>query len=52
MNPNFLARMLQPPICYNHVILDAPNNSIGANMGVTSRSEGARNIQFALKYNF
>lgn len=37
---------------FNHVILDAPNNSIGSNLGITSSSEGARNIQFALKYNF
>ena len=37
---------------FNHVILDAPNNTIGSNMGVINSSEGARNIQFALKYNF
>lgn len=37
---------------FNHPILDAPNNTIGSNLGVISRSEGARNIQFALKYNF
>ena len=37
---------------FNHAILDAPNNGIGSNMGVITKSEGARNIQFALKYNF
>ena len=37
---------------FNHPIFDAPNNTIGSNMGVISKSEGARNIQFALKYNF
>lgn len=37
---------------FNHPILDAPNNTIGSNLGVISTSEGARNIQIALKYNF
>jgi Carboxypeptidase regulatory-like domain/TonB dependent receptor len=37
---------------FNHVILDSPNNGIGGNLGITSSSEGPRNIQFALKYNF
>ena len=43
----------------NHTILDAPNNG-GINVsdpdagtiGQINKSEGARNIQFALKYNF
>jgi len=37
---------------FNHPILDAPNNGLGANLGIIRSSEGARNIQFALKYNF
>ena len=44
---------------FNHPILDAPNNG-GINVanpdvgtiGQVNKSEGARNIQFALKYNF
>jgi len=44
---------------FNHTILDAPNNG-GINttnpqagtIGQVNSSEGARNIQFALKYNF
>lgn len=48
-NLEFRAEFLN---AFNHVILDAPNNSIGSNLGITSTSEGARNIQFALKYNF
>ena len=44
---------------FNHTILDAPNNG-GINVanpqagtiGQIKNSEGARNIQFALKYNF
>lgn len=48
-NVEFRAEFLN---AFNHVILDAPNNAIGANLGVISSSEGARNIQFALKYNF
>ena len=44
---------------FNHPILDAPNNG-GINItnpnagtiGQINKSEGARNIQFALKYNF
>ena len=44
---------------FNHTILDAPNNG-GINtlnpdsgtIGQVNKSEGARNIQFALKYNF
>ncbi|WP_353069012.1 TonB-dependent receptor [Tunturibacter empetritectus] len=44
---------------FNHVILDAPNNGgidianpDGGTIGQIKTSEGARNIQFALKYNF
>ena len=44
---------------FNHVILDAPNNGgidignpDGGTLGQIKSSEGARNIQFALKYNF
>lgn len=48
-NLEFRAEFLN---AFNHPILDAPNNTIGANLGVISTSEGARNIQFALKYNF
>lgn len=48
-NVEFRAEFLN---AFNHVILDAPHNAIGSNLGVTSTSEGARNIQFALKYNF
>jgi len=43
----------------NHTILDAPNNGgidianpDGGTIGQINSSEGARNIQFALKYNF
>ncbi len=43
----------------NHTILDAPNNgginttnANGGTIGQINKSEGARNIQFALKYNF
>jgi hypothetical protein len=48
-NIEFRAEFLN---AFNHVILDSPNNGIGANLGIVSTSEGARNIQFALKYNF
>ena len=44
---------------FNHTILDAPNNgginTTNPNLGTIGQinsSEGARNIQFALKYNF
>jgi Carboxypeptidase regulatory-like domain/TonB dependent receptor len=37
---------------FNHVILNAPNTSLGPTLGVINSSQGARNIQFALKYNF
>ena len=36
----------------NTPILNAPNRSIGSNLGVVNSSQGARNIQLALKYNF
>lgn len=44
---------------FNHTILDAPSNGginitnpDGGTIGQINTSEGARNIQFALKYNF
>jgi hypothetical protein len=44
---------------FNHTILDAPSNGgiditnpNGGTIGQINTSEGARNIQFALKYNF
>jgi hypothetical protein len=37
---------------FNHPILNAPNTSLGPTLGVINSSQGARNIQFALKYNF
>ena len=44
---------------FNHTILDAPSNGgidvgnpNGGTIGQVNSSEGARNIQFALKYNF
>lgn len=36
----------------NTPILNAPNRSIGSNLGVVSSSQGARNVQLGLKYNF
>ncbi|MCU1257343.1 MAG: TonB-dependent receptor, partial [Bryobacterales bacterium] len=36
----------------NTPILNAPNRSIGSTLGVVNSSQGPRNIQFALKYNF
>ncbi len=48
-NLEFRAEFLN---AFNHPILDAPSNGIGANLGIIRSSEGARNIQFALKYNF
>jgi hypothetical protein len=36
----------------NTPILNAPNRSIGSNLGIVSSSQGARNIQLGLKYNF
>ncbi len=40
---------------FNHTILNSPQTGLGSTLGVISgngSSEGARNIQFALKYNF
>jgi len=40
---------------FNHTILNAPQNGLGSSLGQISgngSSQGARNIQFALKYNF
>ena len=37
---------------FNHPILDSPSNGIGPNLGIIRSSEGAREIQFALKFNF
>lgn len=36
----------------NTPILNAPNRTIGSNLGIVSSSQGARNIQLGLKYNF
>jgi hypothetical protein len=36
----------------NHPILNAPNTSLGSTLGLIQTSQGARNIQLALKYNF
>jgi hypothetical protein len=36
----------------NTPILNAPNRSIGSTLGVVNSSQGPRNIQLALKYNF
>ncbi|MCU1293637.1 MAG: TonB-dependent receptor, partial [Bryobacterales bacterium] len=36
----------------NTPILNAPNHSIGGTLGVINSSQGARNIQLGLKYNF
>lgn len=36
----------------NTVILNAPNTGIGSTLGQLTSSQGERNIQFALKYNF
>ena len=49
-NLEFRAEFLN---AFNHPILDAPNTGFGsATFGVINHSEGARNIQFGLKYNF
>jgi hypothetical protein len=38
---------------FNHPILNAPTRTVGnATFGVIQSSQGARNIQFGLKYNF
>jgi Carboxypeptidase regulatory-like domain/TonB dependent receptor len=36
----------------NTPILNAPNHSIGGSLGVINSSQGARNVQLGLKYNF
>jgi hypothetical protein len=36
----------------NTPILNAPNNSVGTTLGLLNSSQGARNVQFALKYHF
>ncbi len=36
----------------NTPILNAPNHSVGSELGVITGSQGARNIQIGLKYNF
>ncbi len=36
----------------NTPILAAPKNGLGPTLGLVNASQGARNIQFALKYNF
>jgi hypothetical protein len=36
----------------NTPILNAPNRDLGSNLGLVNSSQGARNIQIGLKYNF
>jgi hypothetical protein len=36
----------------NTPILNAPNRSVGSNLGLITASQGARNIQLGIKYNF
>jgi hypothetical protein len=36
----------------NTPILNSPNAGLGSNLGLLQSSQGARNIQFALKYLF
>jgi hypothetical protein len=36
----------------NTPILNAPNRSIGSNLGVVNTSQGPRNLQLGVKYNF
>jgi hypothetical protein len=36
----------------NTPILNAPNRTVGSSLGLLNTSQGARNIQLALKYNF
>ncbi len=36
----------------NTPILAGPNSSLGPNLGLVNASQGARNVQFGLKYNF
>lgn len=52
-NVEFRAEFLN---AFNHVILNAPQTGLGPTLGIINASnggsQGARNIQFALKYNF
>jgi Carboxypeptidase regulatory-like domain len=52
-NVEFRAEFLN---AFNHVILNAPQTGLGTTLGIidgpNGGSQGARNIQFALKYNF
>jgi len=36
----------------NTPILNAPSRTLGSTLGVITGSQGARNVQLALKYNF
>ena len=36
----------------NSVILNAPSRGIGSSLGLIQSSQGERNIQLSLKYNF
>jgi hypothetical protein len=36
----------------NTPILNAPSSGLGPDLGLVNSSQGARNIQFGLKYNF
>jgi hypothetical protein len=36
----------------NTPVLQAPNTGLGTNLGLIQTSQGARNIQFGLKYSF
>ena len=36
----------------NTPILNAPTHTVGSTLGVIQSSQGERNIQFGLKYNF
>jgi hypothetical protein len=37
---------------FNHPILNAPTTNLGGTLGLLQTSQGARNIQIGLKYNF
>ena len=36
----------------NTPILNSPNNGIGTTLGLLQSAQGARNVQFSLKYHF
>jgi hypothetical protein len=36
----------------NTPILNAPSRTLGSSLGVITSSQGARNVQLAMKYNF